>query len=351
MAGLFITGNKEHKNITGNIINTEDYLSRGFNIIVMAMAKNEEFVANSWKSDLNRINDKFDDFYNKIFKDGGIPVYNNRGEFEGIAYKGAYYINLNNKEALEAVLKENNITTTEKLELNPIKWQDLSIAINIFDDYLKYGYDNKLQALQKNYPKYVFNNLMYLRTADFKRNRDKDTLKGFIKSCNDLGLSDKIYERLTVNEALLKSFNYDYHYELIDEYDIYALIKERDVDVSFINANYKDKAMDTIRQIKDAGQAYINTDKGRFYLPIIKTNEPDGKYMSFSESEGVINKLPIVVEYESNGINYADIFQTEEVIGKKIDFNMLCSRTGYNIPYEFTDPKTENKQYENEYEM
>ena len=44
--------------------------------------------------------------------------------------------------------------------------------------------------------------------------------------------------------------------------------------------------------------------------------------MSFSESEEVINKLPIVVEYESNGISYADIFQTEEVIGKKIDFNI-----------------------------
>lgn len=75
--------------------------------------------------------------------------------------------------------------------------------------------------------------------------------------------------------------------------------------------------------------------------------------VNFSSFSDKLNDTPFWEGHstESNGISYADIFQTEEVIGKKIDFNMLCSRTGYNIPYEFTDPKTNNKQYENEYEM
>lgn len=343
----FVIGNK--KIIEQNFkedkeFNFKDYLFRSYNELLLALAKDKEFVANSWNADLNRISSRLDDFYNRLFQDGGIPIYNNRGELESIRFNELSYVNFNNKEALNKLVEANGIKDAEHLELNPIKWNDIMTDINVFDDYLAHGYDKQLQSLQKNYPKYIFKNLMYLRTAPFKNNRDKRILKDFIKSCNDLGFSAKIYEPLAVNEALTNSLDYDIAYELIDEYDIYAMVKTEDIlGTEITKAEFKDADRDTLNAIKNAGQAYISTDKGRFYLPIIELNTSMDK-LSFSQAAEVLDELDIHIEYELNGKEYEDVSKVEDYCGK-ISFNDLCKRVEYYIPYEFT-PNNDDKQYE-----
>lgn len=340
------------------IVDKGNYLSRNFNNLALVFIKNEEFVAKTWLTDLHRIDGKLNDFYNKLFKLHGVPVYNGRGELESIFFNGAYYMNLRNPRAVEELLKANNIKDIECMELNPVYWSDCQTAINVFDDFLAHGYDNKLQYLQVNYPKYVFNSLMYLRTASFSKNtynRDVNVFKELINSCDSLGLSGKIYERLIVNENLLDNLKYDTSYDLIDEYDIYAMVKEQfnddlakaDIQIEIDDIYFKGAAKRTIDEIKNAGQAYIETEKGKFYLPIIKT---DNTYLNFRQASDIIKKLPIQYDYTRDNEKHNDVLSVAESLGDMdLNFYKLCPRTEYEIPKEFSDLES-SKDYDYDYD-